>query len=232
MNHEIYALHFGDKRSTRGEFLFRERSQEELIISFYLWVVLGGGEPLVYDVGFDEAQGAARGLHMYRDRTKMLAQIDVDPARVNTVVMSHVHWDHWAGYPLFPNAQFLVQDAEIRFWRGPAARHQLVASSANLQALDAIDTLERSGRIRRLFGRRETLLVQTAGGPRMLASDALHFFENYRDRKPVQVTMDIPGALDAFDVIAELVGDDVIGGHDPHDYERFETVAPGILRIA
>lgn len=251
MNHEIYALHFGDKRSTRGEFLFRERSQEELIISFYLWVVLGGREPLVYDVGFDEAQGQARGLHAYRDRTKLLAQIGVDPTRVETVVMSHVHWDHWAGYSLFPNAKFLVQDAEIRFWRGPAVRHQVVASSANRQALDAIETLEHTGRITRLFGKREALwdglevvplpghtpglqalLVQTARGPRMLASDALHFFENYRDRKPVQVTMNMPDALEAFATIAELVGDDVVGGHDPRDCDRFETVASGVLRIA
>ena len=66
----------------------------------------------------------------------------------------------------------------------------------------------------------------------MLASDALHFFENYRDRKPVQVTMNMPDALEAFATIAELVGDDVVGGHDPRDCDRFETVASGVLRIA
>ena len=66
----------------------------------------------------------------------------------------------------------------------------------------------------------------------MLASDALHYYENYTQRRPVQVTMNVPQALDAYDTISYLVGDDVVGGHDPLDQTRFSETARGIYRIA
>jgi hypothetical protein len=40
--HQIYALHLGNKSSTRSEFLHRDPSHDPLTISFYFWVVLGG----------------------------------------------------------------------------------------------------------------------------------------------------------------------------------------------
>jgi glyoxylase-like metal-dependent hydrolase (beta-lactamase superfamily II) len=249
--HEIYALHIGDKQSTRSEFLFRDSSRDPLTISFYLWLVLGGPEPILYDVAFDADQARTRSVRDYADRTVLLSHLGVAPGDIKTIVMSHLHWDHWAGYALFDQATFLLQADELAFWRGPAARHQLVMSSANAEALDAATGLEAAGRIRLLDGTRsplwpgleivplpghtpglQALLIETARGPVMLASDALHYYENYRLRRPVQVTMNMPQALDAYDVIERLVGDDVVGGHDPMDQSRFPTFAPGVFRIA
>ena len=251
MIHEVYALHFGEKQSTRGEFLYRDASPGPLTISFYIWVVLGGPEPVLYDVGFDAEQGQARSLSAYHDRTALLGRLGIAPADFRTIVMSHLHWDHWAGYELFPNATFLVQESEVEFWNGRARRHKLITSSANIAALDAVTTLNVAGRVRMLDGSRDdlwpglrivplpghtpglqALLIDTARGPVMLASDALHYFENYQLRRPVQVTMNFPDALDAYDTIAELVGDEVVGGHDPADRTRFTEIAPGVHRIA
>jgi glyoxylase-like metal-dependent hydrolase (beta-lactamase superfamily II) len=120
-----------------------------------------------------------------------------------------------------------------------------------MAALKAVADLEGTGRIRKLDGRRielwpglhivplpghtpglQALLIETERGPVMLASDALHFLENYTQRTPVQVTMNFPEALDAYDTIAALVGDDVVGGHDPADAARFPHIAPDVYRIA
>lgn len=251
MIHEIYALHIGDKRSVRSEFLFRDSSHGLLTISFYIWLVLGGPEPLLYDVAFDAEQARARSLHSYNDRTELLAHFGLVPNDFKTIVMSHLHWDHWAGYELFPNATFVMQRNEVTFWQGPAARHRLISSSANVAALDAVTSLRTAGRVRLLDGTRETLwpgleivplpghtpglhalLVETERGPVMLASDALHYMENYTLRRPVQVTMNFPQALDAFDTIEALVGNDVVGGHDPLDQTRFAEAAKAIYRIA
>lgn len=251
MKHRVYSLHLGDKQSTRGEFLYRDASHDPLTISFYFWLVLGGPEPIVYDVGFDADQARERGVSGYRDRDALLAAVGLVARDVRTVVMSHLHWDHWAGYGLFERATFLVQGAELDFWRGPGTRHELIAYSANMKALRAADDLERAGRLRRLDGGStelwsglqivplpghtpglQALLIETERGPVMLASDALHFLENYTRRRPVQVTMNVPQALDAYDAIAALVGDDVVGGHDPADRVRFPQEAPGVYRIA
>ena len=118
----------------------------------------------------------------------------------------------------------MLQADELAFWRDPAARHKLITSSANVRALDAAGALERSGSIRLLDGTRtplwngldivpwpghtpglQTLLVETSRGPVMLASDALHFYENYVQRRPVQVTVSFPQAIDALNTIESLV---------------------------
>lgn len=248
--HQIYALHLGNKSSTRSEFLHRDPSHDPLTISFYFWVVLGGREPLIFDVGFDANHAAARGVQGYRERPAMLDALGVRPAEVRTVVMSHLHWDHWSGYALFANATFLVQSTEVAFWNGPAVRHPLIMYSANQRALEALTNLKVAGRVGVVDGPKELwpglrivplaghtpglqgLLVETERGPVMMASDACHFYENYERRRPAQVTMDLPAALDAFDVIHKLAGDDMIAGHDPSDLRRYAEVAPGVHRIA
>jgi glyoxylase-like metal-dependent hydrolase (beta-lactamase superfamily II) len=249
--HEVYALHLGNKRVSRSQFMYRDRSNDPLIIAFYMWVVLNGPEPVVFDVAFDAEHARARGVADYRDRTDMLASLGLHPTDIRTVVMSHLHWDHWCGHTLFPNARFIVQSTEAAFWTGRSTRHALIMESAESPALAAIKVLDQEGRLVRVAGTHELWeglqaipvgghtpglqILKISAEPRnvILASDAFHFYENYTRRRPVQVTLDMVGALDAFDTIAELSASGlVIGGHDPSDCDRFERVADGVYRIA
>lgn len=231
--------------------MYREPSNDPIIISFYFWVVLGGPEPIVYDVAFDSDHASSRGLYEYRDRAQMLGRLGLNPNDVGTVVMSHLHWDHWCGHKLFPNARFLVQEAEVAFWTGRAVRHALIMESANTEALETLSRLNMAGRIRFLHGEKQlwpglrllpvgghtpglqVMAVDAERGKVVLASDTLHFYENYNRRRPVQVTLDIPQALEAFDMLEELAaGGTIVAGHDPADCEMFEQVADGVYRIA
>ena len=124
-------------------------------------------------------------------------------------------------------------------------------ASANRKALGALVDLESAGRIRKLNGVEQLwpglrivpvgghtpglqiLTVETENGSVVLASDALHFYENYERRRPVQVTLDFLRALEAFDSIEALAGGNlVVAGHDPADCSRFRQIADGILQIA
>jgi glyoxylase-like metal-dependent hydrolase (beta-lactamase superfamily II) len=250
--HEIYALHVGDKRTVRSEFLFRERSQDELTVSFYFWVVLGGPEPVLYDVTFDEEHANSRKLHLYRDRTELLAQIGIDPAEVRTVVMSHLHWDHWSGHALFPKAKFIVQSAEAAFWTGRAARYEMVMASATQPSLEALLRLNFEGRIELIDGTHELwpglmvipvgghtpgmqiMVVETERGNVVLANDTMHFYENYEKRRPVQVTMNFPEALDALETVKAHASAEelIVAGHDPLLCSRFPEQSPGVYRVA
>lgn len=251
-DYQVYALHVGDKRTVRSEFLYRERSQEELIVSFYFWVVLGGPQALVYDVSFDAGHAERRGLHLYRDRSGLLGGIGVDPAAVRTVVMSHLHWDHWSGYELFPNATFIIQRSESAFWTGRAARYDAVMASASRPALEALLRLIFEGRVELIEGAKELwpglrivpvgghtpgiqiLVVETARGVVVLANDTMHFYENYEKRRPAQVTMNYPEALYALETVRALASSEelIVAGHDPLLRSRFPEEAPGIYRIA
>lgn len=250
---EVYALHVGDRDTTRCQFLYRDPSHERLTISFYFWLVLGGTEPIVIDTCFDAAYAKRRGLQSYRDRTELLRQLRVDPCEVKTVVMSHLHWDHCAGHALFPRARILVQEREIAFWNGGIMRYAAIASSGSEATLADLQKPEMGNRISavdgdfrlapgidvyRLSGHTPGMQVVTAQTPKgtvVLANDTMHYYENLERRRPVQVTMDMPGALQSLDAVEALAAGNpelIVPGHDPAVTERFDTIAPGIIRIA
>ena len=45
------------------------------------------------------------------------------PADIPVSLISHLHYDHWAGHSLFPKAEFWIQKDEVAFWTGPLREH-------------------------------------------------------------------------------------------------------------
>jgi N-acyl homoserine lactone hydrolase len=50
-----------------------------------------------------------------------LKKLGVDPGEVDTVVLSHVHWDTAANADLFPNAEIVLHEKELAYAETPAA---------------------------------------------------------------------------------------------------------------
>jgi glyoxylase-like metal-dependent hydrolase (beta-lactamase superfamily II) len=168
------------------------------------------------------------------------------------VLVSHLHWDHWAGHAAFPAAEFWIQRDEVAFWTGPAGRHEVYRQLASPAAMGELVTLNYGKRVRLLDGDREVLpglsvhrvgghtaglqivSVETARGRVVLASDASHFYRNLERRQPVQLITDLPAMLAAFETIESLAGrtGPIVAGHDPLVAERFTAVEPGIVRVA
>src|SRR5205823_1499828 len=76
---------------------------------------------------------------------------------VPTALITHLHYDHWAGHSLFPAAEFWVQRDEIAFWTGPFARYEAFSGSQNVGALTNLVPLNYAGRIKVIDGDREVL---------------------------------------------------------------------------
>jgi glyoxylase-like metal-dependent hydrolase (beta-lactamase superfamily II) len=250
--YRVYALGCGEKDTIRSQFLYRESSQERCIIAFYFWLVIGPSGPVVIDCAFNSEEADRRQIRDYRDRAQLLKACGVDADEVTQVFMTHLHYDHWAGYELFPSATFFIQRREVDFWRGDGCRFSLFRSSASVEAIEAIGPLERSGRVKivegdwwladglqaHLLGGHTPGLqaLSIRGGDRqiLIASDALHFYESLADRKPVQVTVNMQEALQAMERVIELAGapaDIVLPGHDTLVLTRFPSIAPGVVRV-
>lgn len=104
------------------------------------------------DCCFSAEEAKRRKILNYRDRTRLLTACGVKPEDVSMVVMTHLHYDHWSGHDLFPNATYVIQEREIEFWRGPGRATPMFAASADLDAIDAVGTLLQAGRIRTVCG--------------------------------------------------------------------------------
>ena len=250
---KVFALCVGEKTTTRAQFLYRDSSSDPLTMGFYFWVVVSPDGPIVVDCGFGPGEAERRSVERYRDRRELLAACGVVPNDVRYVFVTHLHYDHWAGYELFPNATFFIQAREIEFWRGPGRQFSIFTASANLDAIDAIGPMERAGRVRIVdsdwtvtagLGARlmsghtpgmQTLSVETASGSVLIASDTFHFYENLSQRKPVQVTVDMLEAVRSMEQIEQTASVNpelLLPGHDLLVLRRFPTIAPGVARIA
>jgi glyoxylase-like metal-dependent hydrolase (beta-lactamase superfamily II) len=250
--YQVYALKYGHRTTTACQFFYREPSHEAVTLDFYVWLILGGPHPVLVDTGCGAEDAAQRGMLGYVSPAAMVARLGVRPEEIPLAVVSHLHWDHWAGHRLFPGAEFLVQREEVAFWTGPMARHDAYRQLANPEALGHLVTLTYGGRVRMIEGEQEVLpglrvhrvgghtaglqivSVETAAGRIVLTSDASHFYRNVERRQPVQLITSLPEMLAAFDTIQALAGDParVVAGHDPEVAARFKVVEPGIVRIA
>jgi glyoxylase-like metal-dependent hydrolase (beta-lactamase superfamily II) len=250
--YEVYALKYGERDTTACQFFYREASHEPLTLQYFVWLVLGGPHPVLVDVGAPESDARARGLRDYVSPAAMVERLGIRPAEVPLALVTHLHWDHWAGHAAFPSAEFWVQRDEVAFWTGPVARFAVYQQVTNAPALAELVTLSYGGRVRLIDGEREVLpglrvhrvgghtaglqivSVETARGRIVLTSDASHFYRNVERRQPVQIITSLPEMLAAFETIDALAGPGgcIVAGHDPDVARRFAVVDPGIVRIA
>lgn len=91
------------------------------------FLIRGGGRAIMVDTGLDgiaatyTAADRARWPHLgpSRDTAELLADFGLTPADIDTVALTHLHFDHYVNAPLYPRARFLVPEIEWRYVRDP-----------------------------------------------------------------------------------------------------------------
>ncbi len=244
---EVLAVRFGNRVTTRAEsflnyHLYGE-PDEKIGIDYYFWVIRDGdGTVTMIDTGFAPGAGDRRGRHWDTTPADALPGLGIDPREVATVVVTHAHWDHIGNLHQFPDARIVISQAEYDFWTGPVARRAQFAAHVEPGELASLTTARRDGRLT-LITDQHTLApgvelvevgghtpgelivtVAVAAGTVVLASDALHFYEEVERDRPFAILSDLPGMYRAYDLLADLAaGPDtwLVAGHDTSVRERF-----------
>ena len=71
-------------------------------------------------------------------------------------------------------------------------------------------------------------MAAPGGGTAVLASDALHFYEEVERDRPFAILADLPAMYRAYDTLAQLAsqpGTHLVAGHDPAVRDRFAGYA-------
>lgn len=235
--YEIYAIRYGaiEERRRAQNFVVPDAHDGPEPLIFFYWVIKSDAGVWVVDTGFSEEAAKRRNRTLSRPIKEGLAAIGVDPASVKNVVLTHLHYDHAGNNDLFPQAKFHVQEREMHFCTGRRmcdhfARHhyeaedvkslidriwrdQVAFHNGSSEIADGLSVHLVGGHTRGL----QILRVRTARGWVVLASDAAHYYDNYKLASPFPAVIDVEDMLEGYRTLRRLADSDdhIIPGHDP-----------------
>jgi glyoxylase-like metal-dependent hydrolase (beta-lactamase superfamily II) len=101
--------------------LYGAHNQGYVKLPYCYAVIKGNGHVAMVDVGFNDKDygkhlGDKFGVQNWRSPRKVLAGIGLTPEDVDTVFITHAHFDHFGNVEDFPNATFYIQEREIAKW--------------------------------------------------------------------------------------------------------------------
>jgi glyoxylase-like metal-dependent hydrolase (beta-lactamase superfamily II) len=250
--YEIYAIRYAHlERTARHNFLDGDPHDGPMPLDYYVWAIVGGGRQWVLDTGFDATRAAQRRRQLVRPVGEGLKAIGIDPAAVQDVIISHMHYDHAGNHDLFPAARYHLQDEEMAFCTGRAMCHGMMRAP-----FEASDVQQMVGRVftdrvvfhdgdaglapglslHRVGGHTRGLQVvraHTRRGWVVLASDAAHFYANWQQRRPFPIVENITTYLEALRRIEALADSPrhVVPGHDPLVLQRYPRALPDVADI-
>ncbi|MEO3860325.1 N-acyl homoserine lactonase family protein [Acrocarpospora sp. B8E8] len=251
MSYEVLAIRYAT-REARASDLYANHTtygepDRDVRMDYYFWLLRGNGRTILVDTGFTPEVGDARGRTTLCTLPEALARLGVALADVGTVIVTHGHYDHAGQVGLFPRAEIVISDRELAFWTGPYARRAQFAHAVESADIDTLTRLDAAGRVTRIRDRHQAAagvdLVEVGGhtpgqlialvdgeeGPVLLASDAVHYYEELDLDRPFAVFANLTGMYQGFDTVREL-GGAVVAGHDPAVLTRFtpwDPVDPG-----
>lgn len=250
----VHAVKYaGDAQRVRGtNFIFDEDPNGLQPIDYFMWVIENGTRTILVDSGYDTAEAEARERPIRLEPHHALAPLGIAPEAIDTLIVTHLHYDHAGGLHLFPNATLHMQAAEMAYATGPCICHdalrqpftaghiceaiqrlysgKVVFHDGDAEIADGITVHCVGGHSRGL----QIVRVRTDAGWLVLASDASHFYENIRLRKPFPIVVDVEAMLEGFKTVERLVStpDLIIPGHDPIVRTAFPAgIAEHITRL-
>ena len=247
--YEILAVRYGTRETTKSECYYRYGSYGEpdtaIRMDYFFWILRSAGETILVDTGFAPDAGIRRGRECLCEPLRALRRLGVRAAQVSQIVLTHLHYDHTGNLEAFPDAELVVQQRELEFWTDPLAARFQLAAVVEPAEIETVVRARREGRLRILEGSEEiapgiaaidvgghspgqqVTVVDAEEGPVVLASDAIHFYEELERDRPFDVFVDLAEMYRGYDVLRDLSGQPgakLVAGHDPAVMEMFPPV--------
>jgi len=244
--YQVFALKYAERtaRVRSDSFLYEYDHASPHPMDYYVWVIRNEERTILVDTGYESEEAKRRGRPVLIEPREALARIGIQASDIESIIVTHLHYDHAGGLAQFPGLRLHMQAAEMAYATGPCMCYE--AMREPFSAGHVCEAVQRvySGlvtfhdgdaeiapgiTVHRIGGHSQGLQsvrVSTAGGPVVLASDAAHYFENYETYKPFPIVSDIGDMMLGFDRLRKLAGPGgrIIPGHDPLVRARFPAV--------
>lgn len=250
---EIYALKYAERneRTRADSFLMDPYHDSQHDMDYFIWLLKNDSKTILVDTGYDLEEGKSRNRPILQAPSAMLEDFGSTPDSISDIILTHLHYDHAGSLKEFPNAVMHLQEEEMRFATGPCmCSDHIRMPFTGEHVCDVVRSLY-AGRLNFSNGSNEIapgvevhligghsrglqcVRVRTKRGWVVLASDASHYYENYRSKKPFPIVVDMENMMDGFNTLSKLADSDnhIIPGHDPLVRKFYPSVTKSDDRI-
>jgi glyoxylase-like metal-dependent hydrolase (beta-lactamase superfamily II) len=245
--YEVYAVRYAHHHRMSDEnFLGGDPHEVPMPLDYFVWAVVGGGKTWVVDLGFTAEQARKRKREFIRSPGDGLKLLGIEAAKIDDVIVTHMHYDHVGNLDLFPNATFHIQDREMHFCTGRCMCHPLMNAPFDVE--DVV------GMVRRVFAGKvafhdgtaelapglslhhigghtnglQCVRVMTRRGWMVLASDAAHLYAHMEQGRAFPIVYNVGDMLEGHKTLRQLAASPahIVPGHDPLVMQRYPAPQP------
>jgi glyoxylase-like metal-dependent hydrolase (beta-lactamase superfamily II) len=252
-SYEVLAVRYGTRMATRGTVYVDDGRLGDpdapLQMDYFFWLLLGEAGTILVDCGFHPDVGARRGRDTLVRPLDALDRLGVDRAALERIVVTHLHYDHVGQLDAFPNAELIVQRRDVDFWAAPGLSEEHAVHVEASEVAHVAKAVE-AGRVQLLDGAamlapgvgailigghspgQQSLVVKGELCPVLLASDAVHYYEELEQRLPFAILVDLDEMVRGYETLqalSEQTGAVLAPGHDPEVTSRFPSVGGNLL---
>lgn len=247
---EVIVVRYGTRQTTKSECYYNFGAYREpdaaMTMDYFFWIFRSAEQTIVIDTGFSPEAAIARKRQPVVAPADALARLGIDPKDVKLLVLTHAHYDHAGNLGLYPNAKIVMSRKEFEFWGTDMGKRPQYGHHIDPLDIERIQALHREGRITLLDAPQNTLIpgielyelgghtpgqmavvVEMPEGPVILASDAIHYYDELEQDRPFAVLDSLSDMYRGYERIREWLqrpGAVVIPGHDPDVMNRFAPV--------
>lgn len=244
---KIYGIRYTvqPSRPASTTYLWGDPNEETGGLDYYSWVLISDDRAIVIDTGAAEHKVRAMGRDWLASPLEGLRRLGVDPEQTEDVVLSHAHWDHVGDLAGFPKAKFYINDLEMESITGPDMSYGILREpyhgdeAAQLTGLvyeDRMNFIQGDGTFApgvdyTLIGGHSAgqlaFTVETERGPVVLATDAIHFWQEVEKERAFLIFHDLRKMLAGYRKLNQMAGGDLgrlLPGHDPLIAKRYPVV--------
>jgi glyoxylase-like metal-dependent hydrolase (beta-lactamase superfamily II) len=219
--------------------------------AMYYYLIKTDTQNILVDVGITPDLAVARKIANYIPPDELLGRLGVKISDINSIIVSHGHWDHADALEMFPKSTIYMQrecyrwmveggpefsvfrrlgypDKKLSFsmltlmWNG-----QLRLVDGNAELFPGIKVLKLDGHHVGL----QSTVIATEGKPIVLMSDNVYFYENLEKDHPIGTfTGSLADIVKGVETLRRINGV-LVPSHDPKVMDRFKPVDKAIVQI-
>jgi glyoxylase-like metal-dependent hydrolase (beta-lactamase superfamily II) len=244
MNYTIQPLEVGRLTVDRSTLTYMRGFGLPAVVPIIIWVVRNGSKTYIVDTGAGEPAFTSKHhgpMQQLKEQepSRALRDAGINPDQVTAVIISHLHFDHASNNKLFPRADFLVQRRELQYAANPLPIHargyehpkagfdQPAFDGTRWTLVDGDQVIAPGLTVLLTPGHTpglQAVLVETASGAVVLASDNVPLYDNWAGDPPLVphipsgVHVDLREYFASFAKL-ERLGGEVVPSHDPRVLE-------------